>query len=244
MLTSGVPAAANSVEAVKDTQEILRQWVEVETDLSREEADWQLEERVIEDRISLLKTEIESLKERIEQAEEQASAAEKKREDLVATRDGLRAASNVLRDGIGGFEAEVRELYTTLPEPLQRETAPLFNRIPDEPEGTKLTLSQRLASLAGILSQTDKFNNSISLVTELKDVGGGQSTEVETLYYGLAAAWFVDRSGEYAGTGRPGGPSGWNWTEANDQGSDILKAVRVYKSAEEAVFVELPVEIQ
>ncbi len=240
-----VPAAgADSVEAVKETQQVLSKWVEIESELSREQADWQLEEQVIADRISLLKIEIASLKERIEQAEEQASAAEKKREELVGQRDSLREASNALGENIGEMEVAVKTLYETFPDPLKEELSPLRNRIPDDPTTVKQTLSLRLTNVAGILSQADKFNNAINLITEVKDAGDGRVAEVETLYYGLGGAWFVDRTATYAGVGVPGGETGWNWTQADEAGPEILKAIRTYQSAEEAAFVTLPVEIK
>ncbi|MGF1448364.1 MAG: DUF3450 family protein [Opitutales bacterium] len=241
----GVPVAhADSVEAVKETQQLLSKWVEIESELSREQADWLLEEQIIADRIALLKTEIASLEERIEQSQEEASAAEQQRTELVETRDALRAASNTLGEGVGDLETAVKTLYATFPEPLQQELSKLRAGIPDDPGATNRSISLRLQNVAGILSNADKFNNAINLVTEVKEVGDGRTAEVDTLYYGLAGAWFVDRTAAYAGIGRPGGADGWNWTQANDAGPEIRKAVRTYQNAEEPDFVTLPVEIQ
>ena len=67
--------------------------------------------------------------------------------------------------------------------------------------------------------------------------------EVEILYLGLAVAFYVDRAGENAGTGRPGA-AGWEWSADNAIAGQVRRAIDIHSKSAEPGFVELPFKIQ
>ncbi|MDP4880188.1 MAG: DUF3450 domain-containing protein, partial [Opitutales bacterium] len=126
-----------------------------------------------------------------------------------------------------------------LPAPLVNKIKPLIRRLPDDPANTELSLGERVQNIVGILSQADKFNTTITMTSESRTIDGGKTIEVRTLYWGLAAAYYVDASGEYAGIGKPS-KDGWEWPQIKDAGPQIKKLLDVYEGSEDIQFVEVP----
>ena len=77
-----------------------------------------------------------------------------------------------------------------------------------------------MQNVVGILSQADKFNTTLTATSESREIEGGKVVEVRTLYWGLATAYYVDASGEYAGIGYTG-PDGWEWPQIEGKGAAI-----------------------
>ncbi|MEM9159878.1 MAG: DUF3450 family protein [Verrucomicrobiota bacterium] len=231
-----------SAQSLDDARSIVSEWVEVEKTISEERAEWKDEEALIVDMIALLETEKTNLEEKIEAAEEGASEADKKRQALVEESDEYRAAVGTLSDSIVAMEATVIALHQQFPSPLQEEVSKLYTRIPQGGEETRLSVSQRLQSVIAILSQADKFNGGVQLVSDIQQLDSGQA-EVDVLYFGLAGAFFQDREGTYVGVGFPSS-EGWVWEETPEKATEIAKVFAVYAGEMQAEFVNLPVKIK
>ncbi|MEM7790047.1 MAG: DUF3450 family protein [Verrucomicrobiota bacterium] len=231
--------AVSSLQAnIRDTQDELIAWVETEKAIAETKGNWEAEKEIVNDLIALLETKKEKLTSSIEELEETSDATDTKRSELNADRERLVASTEALESAIPKLEENTRSFVKRLPKPLMEELAPLIRRLP-EPE-TKVTLpvSQRLLTVVGILNKIDKFNSSISVVSEIKATGE-RNVEVTTLYIGLAGAFFADASGDYAGVGKPG-DDGWVWTEDTAIAKDVVDLIDSYQGASEAKFVELP----
>lgn len=218
------------------------EWVEVEKLISEESSDWEAEKEIIADMISLLKREQASLVERIELAKSATSEADKKRASLLTERDEFIAAMDHLGSYITKLEAKIVELHSKFPPPLQEEVSVSFNRIPAEGTESRLSVSQRLQTLVVVLSQADKFNGGVQVVSKIQELESGP-TEVDILYFGLGGAFFQDKTGSYAGVGYPGA-SEWEWKETPEQADAISDLFAVYQGSTEAKFVNLPVTIK
>jgi len=227
---------------VSEAQSLVSEWVDLQKLISEERSSWETEKEVVSDMISLLAREKKSLLERIELAKTATSDADEKRSSLLEQRDEFIAAMDFLGGQIESLEALVRELHTKFPPPLQEEVSVSYNRMPEPGEKSRLSVSQRLQSVIVILSQADKFNGGIQLVSGRQELEGG-SVEVETLYFGLGGAFFKDKAGEYAGVGYPG-ESGWEWVEKPEAAADIETLLAVYQGSKQAEFVGLPVIIK
>jgi chromosome segregation ATPase len=194
----------------QSTEEIrteIKEWVKLKKIISEEAADWRVEKAVISDMIAVLEQEEIDLKDKLETNKSFLSTADRKRAELEDSRKALLDASAALESRLEGLEASVRELYTTLPEPLQQTIDPLYSRIPEADAEDKPALTLRLQSVVGILSQADKFNSGITVLTELRN-SEGSTVEVKTLYFGLAGAIYATANGESAGYGMPGDGGG------------------------------------
>ena len=231
-----------SAQTPDELRTAIKEWVQVKKIISEEAADWQVEKAVISDMIKVLEQEEVDLKEKLETNKSFLSTADSKRTELEDKRAELLSATEALEVRLDGLEASIHELYVKLPEPLQETIDPLYARIPEADAKDKPALSVRLQSVVGILSQADKFNAGITILTELRGSENG-TVEVKTLYFGLAGAIYAAATGESAGFGIPGEDK-WVWTDSPENGASIIKAIQVYEGATEAAFTPIPVTIK
>jgi hypothetical protein len=228
--------------ALDDTKNVLEQWVETRQIISEEQNDWQLEKAILKDTESLLSNELTRLNQALDDLAASATAADEDRTALAAEKEELTEALNVVESSIGGLEAQMKQIVATLPAPLVDRIKPLVRRLPKDPNSTKVPLGERVQNIVGILSQADKFNTTITQTAESREISEGKVVEVRTLYWGLAMAYFVDSSAEYAGIGYPA-EDGWEWPEIEGSGSEIKKLLDVYEGTGEIQFVEVPARI-
>jgi hypothetical protein len=247
--TLGVPTSAQSdasskgEDQLRSTRDTLAKWVETQQIISKEKKDWQLGKEVLEQRISLIEGEIATLKERTETIRGSITEADVKRQELIEKNAELEAASTALVDVIAGLESKTRELLVNLPQPILDRIEPLRRRIPADPAGTELSLSQRFQNVIGVLNEVNKFNRDITVATEVREMPGGLTAEVETIYFGLGQAYYVTASGDAAGVGRPS-PEGWAWEPADYLADRVRQAIAILKNEQVPAYVSLPVEIR
>ena len=226
-----------------DTRNLLDQWVETRQLISKEKSDWQVESSILQDTQSLLSKELDRANQALESLTHPATAAEEERTQLAAQKDELSQAAAVLVARIGALEAQMRQRIPTLPEPLLEQIKPLIRRLPSDSSQTQLSLGERVQNLVGILSQTDKFNNTLTVTSESREITAGKRVQVQTLYWGLAMAYYVDASGQYAGIGYPS-DNGWEWPQIEGAGAAIQKLLGVYTGDEAIQFVEVPAQLR
>lgn len=234
--------AFESSDPLQNTRNVLDQWVETRQITSKEKSDWRIEESILQDTQSLLKNELTRLEETLTTLQSSATAADEERSTLTTEKEQLAAASHVVESTIGALETQMKATIKTLPEPLVNKIKPLIRRLPEDPDSTTLSLGERVQNIVGILSQADKFNTTITATSESREISTGKVVEVRTLYWGLAMAYFVDASGEYAGIGFPG-KDGWEWPEIAGSGPSIQQLLGVYEGSEDTQFVEVPARI-
>lgn len=228
---------------VGGTRDLLDQWVETRQIISEEKASWKVEKSILGDTVQLLSSEIGRLDKALADLESSATAADEERANLADEKEKLTAASAVVEANIGELENQLKRVLKTLPEPLIEKIKPLIRRLPEDPANTDLSLGERVQNIVGILSQADKFNTTITQTSESREIDGGKTVEVRTLYWGLAMAYYVDASGQYAGIGVPG-PDGWEWPRVDAAGAEIKRLIDVYEGSEDISFVNVPARIK
>jgi hypothetical protein len=240
----GIPSAAASNSPLDETIEILGKWGEVEKTLSEERSNWSLEEQSLKDTIAIYEQELAVLEEQITATEQTTSTADQQRADLLAEQDLLRTVESKLERTIIQQEDAMRRLIKVLPEPLSQEIRPLVQRMPEDSAKSSQAVSQRLQNIVGILTQVDKFNNSVEVVPEQRDFGDGRIVEVKTLYFGLAVALYADNIGAHAGVGSPQSEEGWAWEAKDSIAPEILDLIRMYEGRTPDIrFVPVPITI-
>lgn len=246
-LTLGLTALSQTATHAGDlqgTRDVLDQWVETSQLISKEKSDWRLEKAILEDTLTLLTGELERLTKNLEELEASATAADEDRAQLTEQKEELEAGSAVVEENIGSLETQLKKIVKTLPAPLVEKLSPLIRRLPDDPEDTQLSLGERVQNIVGILSQTDKFNTTITLESEARELDSGKTVQVSTIYWGLAAAYYVDDSGTYAGIGYPTA-NGWEWPQVEDAGPQIKQLLEIYDGTDPNIqFVDLPASIK
>jgi len=168
---------------------------------------------------------------------------DKQRLAAEAQKAELEAATQKVGELVGGLEQRVQELAPSFPPPLADKLSSALKRIPADPANTKMSGLERMQTVVGILNEVDKFNAAITVVSEVQKNPAGAEVQVETLYLGLAQAYFVDKAGDYAGVGTPAA-TGWQWTPNNALAGNIQKSIAMYKNAAPADFVSLPVQVK
>lgn len=246
VLWLGSLCAASTVSAanpVGDARSTLEEWVETRQIISQEKADWKVEQSILTDTVELLGNELDRLNTTLEDLEASTTAADEERAKLSLAKEQLNEASSVVEANIGDLEAQMKVVIKTLPEPLVEKIKPLIRRLPEDSTDTSLSLGERVQNIVGILSQADKFNSTITQTSESREISDGKTVEVRTLYWGLATAYYVDSSGEYAGIGYPTA-DGWEWPRIDDAGEAIKRLIDVYEGSEEIQFIQVPASIK
>lgn len=226
---------------VDDTRSTIEQWVETEQIISKETSQWEIEKGLLEKTYALLTSEVARLDSELKDLKTSASATDEERSSLTAQKESLKAASKVVASSIGSLENSLKAIIPSLPDPLIEKIRPLIRRLPDNPEKTDLSLGQRVQNIVGILSQTDKFNTTITATSEAKEFEEGKIVQVTTLYMGLASAYYVDDSGKYAGVGIPTA-NGWEWPVIEGVGPQIKQLVDIYEGTGEIQFIQVPAQ--
>ena len=234
---------ATTEEHIDRTRTSIEQWVQNRRVISKERQEWALGKEMLKDRIELVQSEIESLEDKIKETHKSINEADKSRVALVEENEALKHAAQSLAGMVTTFEQRTLSLNQRLPEPLRDRLKSLCQRIPKDPNNTKLSLSQRYMNVAGILNEINKFNREINMTTEMRILPDGSSAEVTAVYLGLGQAYYTGANGTIAGIGRPA-QDGWHWEPANEIAAEIADVVLILKNEKVAGFVPVPVQIQ
>ena len=233
------PAPARTLE---ETRLVMGKWIETQQILSKERNEWQQGKEVLHGRLEVVGKEISTLEEKIQQAQTAVAEAEKKREVHVVENRELEVNLKRLTDAAVRLENEVRRLLRGLPEPIRTRLEPLTQRMPEDPENTKISPAERFQNVVGILNEVTKANNEITVVYEVHELADKKPSEVQAIYVGLAQAYFVSPGGD-AGIGRAG-PDGWTWEPSKAIAGEVLTALEILQGKHTPAFVPLPVRIQ
>lgn len=236
--------AINAAEnALTETRSTLEKWVETRRLISKTKTDWQSDKELLEQSLALFDRELKTVEEQLSKLTTNQTQVDKER---LQAESQLKSANDAL-DGMktfaASFETELAKQIPLLPVPLQDLLKPLLARLPANPKETKMQSPERIQLLIAILNELDKFNNGIGIFSEKRRNAKGEDVAVETVYVGLGAAYFVNESGDFAGTGVPSA-TGWNWTPRPELASSIRDVIRIYRNEQPARFIALPASVQ
>lgn len=239
------PAVAQpqiSKPSLEETRLTLTKWIETQQIISKERNDWQQGKEILQGRIELVGKEVGVLNEKISQSEAAVVESNTKRDQLIAENDLLKSSTTQLANAVTVMEEQVRKLSKLMPEPVSARLVPLLQRIPTDPENTRVSTAERFQNVLGILTELNKVNSEIAVTYEIRTLSDGSSSEVQVLYVGLAQAYFISPRGE-AGIGRPT-EDGWKWEPAPATSDAILMALEIIQGKHTPSFVPLPMKIQ
>lgn len=241
----GLAAARTTTPVPGDVDEVratLSELVETRRTISKERSEWAEGRELLQARIDLLAGEAGSLKEREGEAQGSIAEADKKRVELLAENERYKQSAAGLEEVVGGLEARTKALLMGVPVPLAERVEPLSQRLVGADVETKLSLSERFQNVVGILNELNKFQREVSVFNEIREVSGGSTREVMTLYLGLGVGYYVSPDGALAGHGQAVNGK-WTWTADDSLGPAVSQAIAVYKNEEPAAFVQLPVHL-
>jgi hypothetical protein len=238
-------SAANAAEQTDPeiTRAYLEKWVQLRTLISEEENDWRADKESITSSIELIKGEMEGLEKAIEEAKENQSFAEQQRKEITNENDELKQAASAVGNQLAPLEEQILRLVQFFPRDLRKQIELLEQRVPRPGTAVRASTGERLQNIVGILSQVEKFNRSVTISTDVQTLPNGDNAQVDTVYLGLAAAFFVDGKGTYAGILTPS-QGEWKSTPRPDLAPQIRAIVDIYRRDKLAEFVPVPVEIK
>ena len=238
----GAPDQGQPAPTLEETRLTMGKWIETQQIISKERRDWQQGKEVLLGRLDLVRQEVAALEEKIRAAEAGAADVDAKRAELLAENQGLLDMSGRLTEAVTDLERRIPPLFAVTPEPARPQLEILYQRIPEDAATTRVSVAERYQNVLGILSMLGKANNEITTGYEVRKLGDGSSVEVQSLYVGLAQAYYVSAHGE-AGAGHPT-PQGWQWEPSKAIAGDVLKSLEILQGKQTPAFVSLPVKLQ
>jgi len=234
-----------STDPNQQMREEVARWMETMSRIQREESDWARDREVLANYKEGLANEIASLKQAITEAETRKAGADKTSHELSAERDRYAAAKTELAKRLRGLEQQISARLPLFPKPLAEEpkvaqaVSDLKVAIALPEEKSEENVSKRLLNVITLLSEAEKFQQTVHVRPELHRDKAGREYNMRVIYFGLAMAYAVNDDGTLALTGRPSG-QGWVFEEAPALSNDIQRLLAATTGDAEAAFISLP----
>ena len=222
------------------TRELIRQWVQTERLISEEKTAWQVERNRMQELLDIYHKELKLLNEEIDQAGSSTELVDERKQTYEKELKEYRDAQRLLSDAIARHLPRVRKLLTQLPEPLQQKLDADIELLlaKDALEKPRDVLKSMLA----VMAECGRFNRSITVVEETRELPSGKKMTVDVIYLGLAQAFYAAEQGDTAGVGRPS-KTGWQWQEQPKLAKDIRATLAVESKERPPQLISLPIQI-
>lgn len=209
--------------------------VDVKTLASREESDWEARKAEMAELLEIHRQELALLNEELEMAGASAGGYDAKKREAEAELERLKRARRAASEVVLASQGRMLALADLFPVPLVKETE--VERVVLESWEAGDESRDGLQAILGMVSKAERFNRRITRSKEERD-----GREVEVLYFGLARAYYADRSGN-SGVGEPG-RDGWVWVPKPEINREVVKALDELDKKRPPELVNLPVRIK
>lgn len=243
--TLPVMSQQSNVTPTEELRTSVREWVETKRKIQQEENEWSRDQEVLQNYKEGLEKEIADLKQQIADAETRKAGADQESLNQSEQRDRYVAAKDELSALVRKLEEDLASKLPLIPAPLIAEPK-VAQAVEDLERDLKLPVekrnegvSKRLLNVINLITEVEKFQQTVVLRPELKKTADGQEYNMEVIYFGLAAAYAVNQDGTFALVGRPT-KEGWIFEEKKDLAQDIRKLIAATTGDQEATFVNLP----
>ncbi len=234
--------------AVSPTEELrvsVREWVETMRKIQQEENDWSRDQEVLQNYKEGLEKEIADLKQQIGDAKTRKAGSDQQSLNQSVQRDGYVAAKDELSGVMRRLEENLAAKLPLFPAPLLAEPK-VAQGIEDLHRDLKLPaekrnegVSKRLLNVINLLTEAEKFQQTVTLRPELRKNADGREYNMQVIYFGLACAYAVNDDGSFALVGRPSA-TGWRFEERKDLAADIQQLVAATTGDQDPAFINLP----
>lgn len=226
------------VAQVKETHQIIEEWVKTKQLISEEKNLWKSEKSALTDLEDALAKEITDLEEKLLQFEEENIGAAKQRSDLSSRKEKAQNASILYYEGMQKIEKELKSTEMLLPTPLRERLSTFYEKI-DSQLRNPLPLRKRMEASVALLQSIHLFHRSVHVERQEFSLDGEKSREFRVLYFGLGVAYFVNDSETVAGWGKPL-KGGWQWTRQDELAKEISTGVSMMENRTLPRFINLP----
>lgn len=237
--------AQDKTSATQELRTSVREWVETMRKIQQEENDWSRDQEVLRNYKEGLQKEISDLKQQIADAKTRKAGAEQESLDQSNQRDRYAAAKDELSAVVRRLEVDLATRLPLFPPPLLAEPK-VAQAIEDLRRDLKLPedrrgegVSKRLLNVINLLSEAEKFQQTVHLRQELHRNADGREFNMQVIYFGLACAFAVNEDATFALAGRPGA-DGWKFDDRTDIAPRIQQLLATTTGDQDAAFITLP----
>ena len=223
---------------LKETRQLISEWVGTERIISQEKVEWDADKVLLKDLISTLKAENEALDEKLAKSKADMVGVSQQRAILNARMIRAKETVESLSDNIGELENLALTLLPAFPSPLRDRVSRFAEAIENPNRLATYSLRERLENTVTVLQAANLFDQGVNLEKQ-KFTIAGKAREFHVIYFGFSAGYFVNESATTAGYGIPG-KEGWRWTQQNGLADEVRKAVAIHSKRAMATFIELP----
>ena len=234
--------------SVSPTQELrtsVQEWIETMRKIQQEENDWSRDQEVLKNYQEGLEKEISDLKQQIHDVKTRKAGADLETHKQSTQRDLYATTKDELALIVRQLEEKLEKQLPLFPPPLLAEPKvaqgieDLNRDLKLPPEKRNEGVSKRLLNLINLLTEAEKFQQTVHLRPELRKNSDGREFNMQVVYFGLACAYAVNEDGNFALVGRPSA-SGWNFEERIELAPDIKQLVAATVGDKDAAFINLP----
>ena len=233
-------AAPLPYEALSTTLEKL---IEVRSLEAQAKADWLKEKAILEAQASNWSTEFSNLEKKMETLHTQLGQFEPAQSSSIEEQERLRAVFKLISESLDGLETSLSDLFPRLPTPLMESLAPYQARLRQPSQGAIRSLDSRCRNIVYLLDRIHEFDQRFTLHWETRKHPDESEVLVQVLYLGLSHAYFVDASGDIAGTGKPEAES-WTWRFDPSLAEAIQDAIAIHDRRIAPKMIHLPAQVE
>lgn len=244
-VTLPVTAQEPAITPTEELRTSVREWVETMRKIQQEENDWSRDQEVLKNYKEGLEKEIADLKQQIADAKTRKAGADQESLDQSNQRDRYASAKDELSDVVRKLEESLVAKLPLFPAPLLAEPK-VAQGVEDLQRDLKLPadkrnegVSKRLLNVINLLTEAEKFQQTVHLRPELRKNGDGREFNMQVIYFGLSCAYAVNDDGSFALAGRPSA-EGWKFEERKDLAADIQTLIAATTGDQDAAFINLP----
>lgn len=222
------------------SRELIRQWVQTERMISEEKTAWQVEKQRMQQLLEIYRKELKLLDEELSKAGASVESVDENQRVLEQSLKEHREARQQLQATMARLLPRMQALVKKFPQPLADELESDIAVIHDPKAMEKPR--DVLKSMIAVLSGAGRFNRTITLAEETRELGEGKKLAVDVIYLGLARAFYVAGTGETAGVGSPSA-DGWKWDSSPGIADDVRQVIAVYQKTKQPQMVKLPIKL-
>ncbi len=214
-------------------------WIELELERAEAWNAWKAQKQIFEIHLAALEDQKKALEAEITEVVNQNDNREAEVESLDAAIAEQREFLQSLESALPGLESDTIGAVGVFPPPLREELAGQIDGVRRAIDGETTALSRRIQWLLTIVTTAERFNNTLTLSSEIRDIGDRQA-QIQVLYWGLASGFAVQEQLGKAWILSPA-REGWEWAEADEHVREIADLIRIFEKRKEPGIIMLPV---
>lgn len=241
LLLAGEPVMAdNPAKSLSTLEGLVDTWTRLRTEIATEKREWAEQQKFLLAERELLRGEVERLSQEISRFREFSNTEEQEREESLQQVRTLSGTLENLEPVLTRLEKRIRSQSSPLPTSMQSEFDSLVSGFPDSEVGKpSARVVDRMQSVASALVYLEELHPQLHVVREVLEDGEASRREMDVLYIGLARAFAVSGSNDWAAVGVPG-RTGWVWSARPELAATIRSAIEISRQRGSAEFLELP----